>query len=1002
MKYIQLNGVKQNNLKNIDVQIPIGSFTTICGPSGSGKSSLAFETLYAEGQRRYLESLSNYSKQFLSKAPKPNVESITNIPPAISIEQKNGVKSSRSTVGTSTEVIDYLRLLYEKIGVVHCPNHETPLEKNSPPHGAKKVLSLFAKQRGYILAPIYLDNQRVTGKQLLNQLMHDGFLRILIPHQEKELTRSKKTKGEGASSKVKKSQGGGVSGKVKKTQSNSSKTISSKTISSETISYFKEDKGEVLDLDIFVKSKKRLPHSDFYIVVDRLAFNDESRLIDSISQAYSATMKYNKDCTDGRAKVLTTDGLAIYLDERLSCSICGHHSPEIDSRLFSFNNPLGACKTCSGFGNTLNIDPKKVIPNPQLSIYSGAIRPLSMPSQKRVQAALINYCNTEGIDIHIPWKDLDQKSQASIWKGNKKLLGIVGFFQKLEKKKYQMHIRILLARYKSPFTCKSCNGTRLKKQSQSILIGDKSITDLTRMNIDSLHIFLSKLKLSEEQNTICKEAFRQMFSRLHFLNQVGLGYLTLDRPTSTLSGGEYQRIVLSNQLGMELSQALYVLDEPTIGLHPRDNERLIQILHALKDLGNTLVVVEHDHDVIKSSSHIIEMGPGSGHLGGNIIFNGTKNDFYKAENSNTVEYLNPKKSIRTPYEPKPTNIKNDLYTLNLTGCKGNNLKNIDFYLPLHRFVTITGVSGSGKSSLVSQTLYPALAEKLNVAYLKCLPYEALRGGNTLNNVLFIDQSPIGASARSMPVTYLKAFDHIRTIMAQSSEARRRGYTPGTFSINVDGGRCPVCKGLGVEVIDMMFMDDIHLLCESCNGLKYRSEVLEVTYKNKNISDILNMTVSEAMNFFVSYPNIRKPLSILKEVGLDYLNLGQSASTLSGGESQRLKIAREFSLTQQNGSLYILDEPTTGLHFQEVHLLIKALNRLITGGASVLVIEHNLEIIRNSDYIIDIGPEAGEKGGRIVTQGPPEKIIRSIKSHTGKYLKDYMGNLLPNPNAKPII
>ena len=984
MTYIQLNGVKQNNLKNIDVQIPIGSFTTICGPSGSGKSSLAFETLYAEGQRRYLESLSNYSKQFLNKAPKPNVDSITNIPPAISIEQKNGVKSSRSTVGTSTEVIDYLRLLYEKIGVVHCPNHEIPLEKSSPPHGAKKVLSLFTKQRGYILAPIFIDNQHVKGKQLLNQLMHDGFLRILIPRQvsSKELTRDKKNQGARAS----------TSKKAKKTQSNNN----------ETISYFKEGKGEILDLDIFVKSKKRLPHDDFYIVVDRLAFNDESRLIDSISQAYSATRKYNKDCAEGRAKVLTTGGLAIYLDERLSCSICGHHSPEIDSRLFSFNSPLGACENCNGFGNTLNIDPKKVIPNQQLSIYSGAIRPLSMPSQKRVQTALINYCKTEGIDIHIPWKDLDPKSQASIWKGNKKFLGVVGFFQKLERKKYQMHVRILLARHKSPFTCKSCNGTRLKKQSQSILIGGKSITDLTRMNIDSLHSFLSKLKLSDEQNTICKEAFRQMSSRLHFLNQVGLGYLTLDRPTSTLSGGEYQRIILSNQLGMELSQTLYVLDEPTIGLHPRDNDKLIQILHALKDLGNTLVVVEHDQDVIKSSSHIIEMGPGSGHLGGSIIFSGTRKDFYNAENSNTVEYLNPKKSIRTPYEPKPTNIKNDLYTLKLTGCKGNNLKNIDLYLPLHRFVTITGVSGSGKSSLISQTLYPALAEKLNSNYLKGLPYQALSGGNTLNNVLFIDQSPIGASARSMPVTYLKAFDHIRTIMAQSSEARRRGYTSGTFSINVDKGRCPACKGLGVEVIDMMFMDDIHLLCESCNGSKYRPEILEITYKDKNISDILNMTVLEAMNFFVSYPNIRKPLSILKEVGLDYLNLGQSASTLSGGESQRLKIAREFNLTQQSGSLYILDEPTTGLHFREVHLLIKALNRLITGGGSVLVIEHNLEIIRNSDYVIDIGPEAGEKGGWVVAQGPPEEITRSIKSHTGKYLKDYMGNLLPNPTAKPIM
>ncbi len=961
MKSIHLVGVRQNNLQSINVSIPLGSFTTICGPSGSGKSSLAFETLYAEGQRRYIESLSNYSKQFLNKAPKPDVEFIENIPPAISIEQKNGVRSSRSTVGTTTEVLDYLRLLYEKVGVAHCPHHEVALCKDSPTSAAQRVLHIFGEKRGYILAPVLAKGRFLQGKKLLAQLVNDGFMRLLIPK------RTIVNKSSNISSKKSSTQGGAL----------------------EQIFWVQEKLGDIVELEVFKSGQKSLPKKDFYIVMDRLGFSDSSRLIDSLSQAFSTSLKYNKEPHCAQAKVLTTEGWAIRFDERYSCSICDYSFPEIDSRLFSFNSPIGACEKCKGFGNLLEIDPQKVIPNQELSLTQGALKPFSMPSAYKDYLSLIQFCNSHKIDISEPWGKLSQKAQDFLWSGHEKFLGVMGLFHKLEKKKYKMHVRVFLARYKSPFPCESCEGTRLKVEARQVLVGGKSIAEITSMSIEDLYEFIMSLHLTKEQKTICQEVYRQMISRLQFLNQVGLGYITLNRPTSTLSGGEYQRIMLSNQLGMELSQTLYVLDEPTIGLHPRDNTRLIHILHELQELGNTLVVVEHDQDVIQNSSHIIEMGPGSGHLGGKVIFSGKKQDFYKAKESNTVEYLITKKGQRGLLSTRPTEIKDYNYTLDIKGCQGNNLQNIDLSTPLHRFVTVTGVSGSGKSSLISQTLYPALAKELKVDYKKSLPYMSIHGFQHLNHVLFIDQSPISTSARSQPATYLKVFDAIRSIMARTDEACRRGYTASTFSLNTEKGRCPVCKGLGFEVIDMVFMDDLQIICEACGGSKYRDEVLEIVYNKKNINDILSMTVSEAMVFFISHPSIRKGLSILKEVGLDYIQLGQPSSTLSGGESQRLKIAREFNSTQQKGTLYILDEPTTGLHFREIELLIKVLNRLIEGGGSVLVIEHNLELIRHSDYIIDIGPEAGQKGGQIIAQGSPDKIMKCRQSHTGQYLLNYV-------------
>lgn len=971
-KKIHLWGARQNNLKGVDVEIPLGSFTVVCGPSGSGKSSLAFETLYAEGQRRYIESLSNYSKQFLNKAPKPDVESVENIPPAISIEQKNAVKSSRSTVGTTTEVVDYLRLLFEKVGHAYCPEHHIPLEKDSPTTAASRVLDNFEGRRGYVLAKISEKGRAETGKKLHGLLLKEGFLRIALA--------AKKSRKK-ATGKIKKKTTRKVLAEAKK----------GTTSAGEICQWSNYPLGEILNLDDPKLKKSGVPKGDFYLVIDRIAFSseDRGRLVDSLAQAFSASMRFNKDLMSAKAEVITTENERFLLDEDHSCSVCGFTFPAITSALFSFNSPVGACESCNGFGNILSVDETKVVPNPKLTLSEGALTPFAMPSAKTDRAELRAYCKKHRVDMHTPWEDLPKKHRQAIWEGTEDFYGLLGLFEYLETKKYKMHVRVFLARYKSPFPCPDCKGTRLKPESQQVLIEGRSISDLCGLTLEELSVFMNELTLRPAEMEVSAEPLRQVRDRLKYLNDVGVGYLTADRPTKTLSGGEFQRLNLANQLGMGLSQTLYVLDEPTVGLHPRDNDRLIQILKNLNALGNTLVVVEHDYDVIKNSSHIIEMGPGSGHLGGEVIYSGDTTDFYDDEKSNTAGYLKPGDKWMPPRTPRPVDIKSYRYLLEISGAKTNNLKDVSLSIPLNRLVTVTGVSGSGKSSLISTTLYPAIARQLGVEYKKGGDYKKITGIDNVKNVVFIDQTPIGKTARSNPVTYLKVYDAIRQIMAGNNEARQRGYTPGTFSLNVEGGRCPVCKGLGHEVIDMMFMDDIEILCDACDGKKFRPEVLEIKYRGRSIYDILNLTVAEAMDFFVSYPNIRRPLSILKEVGLEYLTLGQTAKSLSGGESQRLKVARELTQTNQMNTLYILDEPTTGLHFREVHLLLKVLNHLVDGGASVLLIEHNLEVIKNSDYIIDMGPEAGAKGGKVIAEGSPEDIMKSKRGYTGKYLKEYV-------------
>lgn len=943
MKEIHLWGVKQNNLKNIEVKIPLGSMTVICGPSGSGKSSLAFETLFAEGQRRFIESMSNYARQFLNKAPKPDIEGINNIPPAISIEQKNSVKNSRSTVGTTTEIVDYLRLLYEKIGESRCPTHHVPTLKWSITQATNHLLEKISETRGYILVPLLASKRIADGKKLLSLLLQDGYLRAIFPK-------------------------------------NGLADLNARELL-----------GQVSELNTKEFLKKGLPKTDFFLVIDRLSFtpDERGRILDSMTQAYDASVKYNSGETVRKAIVLNTDAALIRFSEERSCPICGYTPPILSSKLFSFNSPMGACPTCKGFGNILTLDENKVIPNPTLSLEAGALNPFEMPSSAYEKKQLLAFCKKNKIDVTKPWKNLPAAHREVIWKGNKDFFGVQGLFEYLEQMKYKMHVRVFIARYRSPYQCTDCDGSRLRRETLDVFLNNKTIADLCKLTLKELKDFFQQIQLNTHQLEIAQEPFKQISSRLEYLNRVGVQYLTVDRETRTLSGGEYQRIMLANQLGMGLSQTLYVLDEPTVGLHPRDNDRLISILKDINALGNTLVIVEHDHDVIKNSEHIIEMGPGSGYLGGKVIYSGKTREFYDFEESNTNTYLKPKKEKISNHDGRKIDIEQVKFKISLLGASGHNLKNVDVDFPLHRLVTITGVSGSGKSTLVTKTLYPALAKSLEVDFLPAQPFKKLQGDHFIKNVLLIDQSSIGKSARSSPITYLKTFDHIRTILANTPAAKEKGYTPGTFSLNVDGGRCPACKGTGFEEIDMQFMDNVIIPCDVCDGKKYRPEILEIKLYQKNISEILSLTVAEAMNFFVAHPNIRKPLSLLKEVGLEYLQIGQPASSLSGGESQRLKIAKELSQTNQKDTLYILDEPTTGLHFKEIELLLKVLNKLIDAGGSVIIVEHNLDVIRASDYVIDLGPDAGSNGGQIVASGSPTEVMKVKKSLTGQYLRRYL-------------
>ncbi len=919
-----IEGARQNNLKNINICLPHNKVIAITGVSGSGKSSLAFDTIFAEGQWRFIESLSTYARLFLEKLDRPDVDAIHNLRPAIALEQKNPIRGSRSTVGTLTELYDLFRLLYSKIATPFCPDCGREIKIWNP---SEIVSELIERHNGKKALIVF------ETKDLINELKKQGFYRVW--HE-----------------------------------------------------------GEVIDISEFQKGDKR---GLIDIVLDRLIIRDEPRLSDSIEMAWKEG--------NGRLRVIIVHGRENSIESHVfssknACDYCKTELPKPYPLLFSFNHPVGACPGCKGFGNILQYDEDLIIPDKGLSLSKGAIDPWNKPAYRWWRRQLLKGAHEDGLDINKPYAEFTDEEKKVLFKGDKNFYGIDDFFEEMESRRYKLHIRVFLSRYRRPVACSRCKGKRLREESLAYKISGFDISELSRMPISETILFFKNLDLLPFQADMTREIRRQIDLKLGFLKRVGLDYLSLTRDGRTLSGGEYQRVNLSNQLASFLTGTLYVLDEPTIGLHARDVDIIADIMSELSGLGNTVIVVEHDRGIIKSANWIVELGPGGGHKGGEVVFSGTRADFLKT-NTLTARYIRGTESIEPPSAKRNGSGKNLL----LHDATGNNLKSINFEIPLQAMVTVTGVSGSGKSSLVVETLYRALARQFKVEQGFPLPYKSFEGTQFLKGVRLIDQSPIGRSPRSNPVTYLKIFDVIRRLFSEQTEAKAYGYEPGFFSFNVSGGRCETCKGAGYQRLEMYFFEDLYVKCEECGGKKYKPEALRVNYRNKNINDVLHMTVTEAIEFFRDIPKIKNKLFIMEEIGLGYLRLGQPATTLSGGEAQRLKICAEiinspsFSFSKKvsggmnKGILYILDEPTIGLHFRDVKALLDILQRLVFAGNTVLVIEHNLDVIRASDWIVDLGPEGGERGGRIVFEGTPKDIIQSRDSYTGKSLSDYLAHSL---------
>jgi len=916
-----IEGARQNNLKNIMLRIPHNKVIAVTGVSGSGKSSLAFDTIFAEGQWRFIESLSTYARLFLEKLDRPDVDAIHNIRPAIALEQKNPVKGSRSTVGTLTEIYDFLRLLYSKISIPFCPNCGKEIRKWDSSQIVSELIERYNNKKAIII---------FSAEESVDELKKRGFYRAWIDGEIVELS---------------------------------------------AISY--QLSGKMID-----------------IVLDRLVIKDEPRLSDSIEMAWKEG--------HGKLKAVIMNGASgpqhtvLRFSSENSCEECGIELPEPSPLLFSFNHPVGACPECKGFGNTLIYDEGLIIPDKYLSLSEGAVDIWEKPISKWWKKQLIAGAKKSGLDIKKPYIEFSKAEKEKLFKGTTEFYGINDFFEELEGKRYKLHVRVFLSRYRRPVTCPACSGKRLRKEALAYKLSNLDIAELCDFPMSGLVKFFKDADISPFQRNLSKELFRQIDMKLQFLNRVGLDYLSLSRQGKTLSGGEYQRINLSNQLSASLTGTLYVLDEPTVGLHPRDTERIAKIMAELSGLGNTIIVVEHDKDIIKSADWIIELGPGGGDEGGEVVFSGTKSQFLKADTL-TAKFIKTGVVSANPKSPT-TNPR----FLVLYGAAGNNLKSIDFKIPLGTLTAVTGVSGSGKSSLVVETLYSALAGYFKAGPEFPLPYKDLKGMEYIKNVKLIDQTPLGKSPRSNAVTYLKIFDTIRKLFSEQHEAKAYGYGPGFFSFNVTGGRCEECKGEGYQKMEMYFFEDLYVKCEECSGKRYKPDALRVTYRDKNINDVLSLTVDEAANFFSDIPQIKNKLSLMKDIGLGYLRLGQPATTFSGGEAQRLKICAELSILPPppsrlpltrggwggKGTLYILDEPTVGLHFRDVKALLNVLQRLVDAGNTVLVIEHNLDVIRLADWIIDLGPEGGDRGGRIIFEGMPEDIIKAKESYTGKYLKEY--------------
>ncbi|HSE50297.1 MAG TPA: excinuclease ABC subunit UvrA [Terriglobales bacterium] len=958
---IVVRGARVHNLKNIDFEIPHNTMTVVTGVSGSGKSSLAFDTIYAEGQRRYVESLSAYARQFLERIEKPDADVIEGIAPAIAIRQKNTTRNPRSTVATATEIYDYLRLLFARVGRTYCYNCGDEVKKDTVDEIAEAVLALGAGTRLNILFPLHI-------------------------HAQKQQAEPRKR----GAKKAAKPEARPDDDLLRDRLFDLRKRGFNRLYQNGQVFEFSTPES-LLDVNF---------REPVFILVDRIAVSPEirARLVDAVEIAYRETGEVVLETAPREGD----QPQRLRFAQRFECKKCHIRYEEPEPRLFSFNNPYGACPKCQGFGNTIDFDLDLVIPDKTKTLAEGAVEPWTKPKYRPLFAELKRFARAKGVPMDVPWEDLPHDQQQMVIAGDRTFEGVTGFFAYLERKKYKLHVRVFLSRYRGYATCSTCNGSRLRLEARQVKVNGKNICEACSLTVEGASKFFSSLKLTKQEEEIAGKVLEEVRERLKFLLDVGLEYLTLDRLSSTLSGGEAQRIQLATSLGSRLVGALYVLDEPSIGLHSRDTTRLVKILHDLRNLGNTILVVEHDPEIMRASDRILDLGPGAGETGGKVIASATFDGIQKLPQSLTGRYLAGELRIQPPQQrrqPGPRQLK-------LFGARAHNLKGIDLTFPLGMIVAVTGVSGSGKSTLVHDVLYNALA----AATGQLAPgsgaghYEKLEGAQYISEVVLVDQSPIGRTPRSNPVTYIKAFDCIREVFASLPEAQKRGYAAGHFSFNIPGGRCDVCEGDGTVTVEMQFLADVELICEECKGTRYKPGILDVRYHGRNIHEVLNLTVREALQFFSGVPKVTDKLRILEEVGLGYLRLGQSATTLSGGEAQRMKLAAHLQprahreeadpeprgggngkRPPRKGMLYIFDEPTTGLHFDDVSKLLAAFRRLIEAGGSILVIEHNLDVIKMADWVIDLGPEGGDRGGEVVAVGAPEVIAKAQKSHTGKWL-----------------